>query len=271
MHISAKGINIIGDIHGDFEDLMSLVRIMPSAPFLSVGDMIDRGPKSLEVLRFFMEPGNRAVLGNHEHMMLDTYFGRGRYGKGIWLDYRNGGYQTLKSFAPDALIAWEYLQAEKGKSVTVEELLKFLRKNKYDLFPADVIAWVDQLPLYCREKGLLVTHAPRSPEVAWRTLLKSKEAPLMRTTWSGPLFSLLWHIGEPKPIKGILQVNGHIITPEVVVLKESDGKPYSISIDTCRGYSTKLTGLHWPSLEIFQVTSGETLTTQNLLTMADQD
>jgi hypothetical protein len=61
---------IIGDIHGCYDELRDLLdRIGPSRDdaIISVGDLVDRGPRSLEVVRFFRStPGTRAILGNHE-------------------------------------------------------------------------------------------------------------------------------------------------------------------------------------------------------------
>jgi len=58
---------VIGDIHGCFDELMDLLdKVGPpeDARIISVGDMVDRGPKSPEVTAFFMHES--AVLGNHE-------------------------------------------------------------------------------------------------------------------------------------------------------------------------------------------------------------
>jgi hypothetical protein len=253
-------LNILGDIHGSHDALMALTKIMPKAPFISVGDMLDRGPRSLEVLRFFMEPGNLAILGNHEHMCLDVYFGRKIYAPGVWLDYRNGGLQTLRSFNNNLITDWMHYMAFTGKPPTVEACLKFVRKNRDDIFPADVMKWIDKLPCYMRRPGLFISHAPRHPGRKWADLMKSKTD---RMRMSGPVHNLLWNVGEPGPRKGVVQVNGHIITKEPVFLGDN-GTPYSISIDTCRGYGSKLTGLHWPSLEVFQVEVRATDTTQNI-------
>src|SRR5262245_8483701 len=61
---------VIGDIHGCFDELHELLdRIGPSSEdtIVSVGDLIDRGPQPVGVVRFFRDmPNARAVMGNHE-------------------------------------------------------------------------------------------------------------------------------------------------------------------------------------------------------------
>lgn len=68
---------IVGDIHGCLDELISLLahaRFNPKRDRLfSVGDLIDRGPKSAEALDLLEEPWFFAVRGNHEQMLLDHW------------------------------------------------------------------------------------------------------------------------------------------------------------------------------------------------------
>lgn len=86
---------IIGDVHGCFDTLQALLAKLPKdAKVVFAGDLIDRGPKSREVVEFVRNSGYQCVRGNHEQMMLDEGL-RPRF-SGIWLP--NGGDSTLQSY-----------------------------------------------------------------------------------------------------------------------------------------------------------------------------
>ena len=66
---------VIGDIHGCYSAVRSLlnhVNFRPSADrVFSVGDLIDRGPHSVEVLELTKQSWFFACRGNHEQMLID--------------------------------------------------------------------------------------------------------------------------------------------------------------------------------------------------------
>src|SRR2546422_1034748 len=76
----------IGDVQGCYDELRELLVRMGFEPARDrlwfVGDMLNRGPKSLDVLRFVRELGKRAitVLGNHDLHLVTQHegFERGR-------------------------------------------------------------------------------------------------------------------------------------------------------------------------------------------------
>lgn len=61
---------IVGDIQGclrEFEQLLQTIRFDPAEDELwCLGDLINRGPDSLGVLRLWREMGGNSLLGNHE-------------------------------------------------------------------------------------------------------------------------------------------------------------------------------------------------------------
>lgn len=67
---------VVGDIHGCFDELEAAlvnVNFNKQQDFLfSVGDLVDRGPKSELALEYLTQPWFHAVRGNHEQMVIDA-------------------------------------------------------------------------------------------------------------------------------------------------------------------------------------------------------
>lgn len=66
---------VIGDIHGCYDELIELlqqVKLKDEDFLLSLGDIVDRGNKSLEVYQFFKNrPNSKVLMGNHERKHLN--------------------------------------------------------------------------------------------------------------------------------------------------------------------------------------------------------
>ena len=119
----------IGDIHGCFQTLQQLMKAIQFDPgrdrLWLVGDLVNRGPGSLEVLRWARQLGDRAVcvLGNHDLKLLAC-------GLGIHSSRKNPQLGSILA-APDR-----------------EELL----------------AWLGSRPLVHREGKYVLVHAGLLPE-----------------------------------------------------------------------------------------------------------
>ena len=96
---------VIGDVHGHFSTLMALIeRLSPSESdaILMLGDLIDRGPTSAQVVKFVRETeGVYSIRGNHEQMMIQgfdesSFFKDRSIDSRIW--YHNGGRETEASY-----------------------------------------------------------------------------------------------------------------------------------------------------------------------------
>ena len=103
-----KRLFAIGDIHGCFDSLKELVenkiQLQKNDKLILLGDYIDRGDKSKEVIDFIIELSENGfdvipLLGNHEAMLLDAYENENNIS--IWI--QNGGNRTLKSFEISSL------------------------------------------------------------------------------------------------------------------------------------------------------------------------
>lgn len=70
----------IGDVQGCFDELTALLKEIHfnsnQDHLCFVGDLVNRGPKSLETLRFIKSLGNKAitVLGNHDLHLIAVYY-----------------------------------------------------------------------------------------------------------------------------------------------------------------------------------------------------
>ncbi|MGE3480098.1 MAG: symmetrical bis(5'-nucleosyl)-tetraphosphatase [Gammaproteobacteria bacterium] len=96
----------IGDVQGCQRELMTLLSLLEFNPDTDrlwfVGDLVNRGPDSLEVLRFVKSLGDRAVtvLGNHDLHLLAIATGTRKPGPGDTFD------DILAAPDRDALIDW---------------------------------------------------------------------------------------------------------------------------------------------------------------------
>ncbi|MFB2982958.1 metallophosphoesterase family protein [Microseira sp. BLCC-F43] len=92
---------VIGDVHGHYKGLMTLLEaIAPDSEerIYFLGDLIDRGPQSAQVVKFVQESSYNCLLGNHEQMLLDSFI-KGKIQHAVlqaWL--YSGGHATLASY-----------------------------------------------------------------------------------------------------------------------------------------------------------------------------
>lgn len=219
-----ENILIIGDIAGRYDELLRVEeaarKVHSDFSVISVGDMVDRGPASPAVVEHFRtSPDHYAVLGNHEHMMIDWYSSESKYPKefrwDVWLG--NGGDVTKTSYevSSDPNILQRHL-----------EYLKTLP---------------DHLSIPTEQGDILVTHAPVHPVLG---LTRQLELPLY------DIDSILWNRMLPVPSeKYAMQFFGHNAVHCVQFCNYNDN-PYAVNVDTSRG--RKLSGVFWPSLEIVE-------------------
>lgn len=85
----------VGDIHGHFTKLQNALDSIGFDPatdrLFSVGDLVDRGPDSLDVDTWLLrKPWFHAVRGNHEQMTIDSYE-TGRQSDQCGMHFINGG------------------------------------------------------------------------------------------------------------------------------------------------------------------------------------
>lgn len=164
----------IPDIHGRLDLLEKLLELLFTMHALDLsvdkiivmGDMIDRGPKSKQVLDKLRAleaqyPGHVIILaGNHEWLAIDAYLNPTDDNQYIW--HRNGGVQTLESFG--VYVDRNYSTNPYGSTDP-----GWFAHGK---LPQDYIEWMGKLPLQHEEPGFFFSHAPVPREnrrnIMWR-------------------------------------------------------------------------------------------------------
>src|SRR6056297_1231659 len=133
----------IGDMHGCFDPLKAMIRTIEGyrsevddIEYIFIGDYIDRGPSTKEVLDFLIDLKAKKtfLMGNHEHMLLVYYKGSNHYQSvgEAWLRKNNGGLLTLQDLDPKASVG-----KRQGFSVYSEietEPSHFVLDHKYKVF-----------------------------------------------------------------------------------------------------------------------------------------
>lgn len=95
-------IYALSDIHGNerrFGSILAQIDLQPSDTLYVLGDVVDRHPGGIRILRRLMAmPNVKMLLGNHEYMMLralgQPYDGNVDTGAALAHWYRNGGEVT---------------------------------------------------------------------------------------------------------------------------------------------------------------------------------
>lgn len=155
----------VGDVHGCFDQMKTVLENIDAdiertgnddAVLVMLGDYVDRGEKSADVLSYLMDlqkndpAGVICLKGNHEQMMIDFIDDPATAG-GRWLRY--GGLQTLASFGIRGVTersdADEMLDA-------CDELC--------DAMPAGMIDWLGNLSIQYTSGNVHCVHAALDPD-----------------------------------------------------------------------------------------------------------
>jgi serine/threonine protein phosphatase 1 len=214
---------VVGDIHGRLDLLEGLLakihaelqhRPAPKTLLVFVGDLVDRGPSSAQVierLRTYRRPGIQPVflLGNHEEVLLRVLGGDTSLIPS-WLQF--GGSQCLQSYGVDP-------NALRGRSPeTVVELVRGAVAESH-------VEFLESFADSCRFGDYLFVHAGIRPGVDLEQQNQS---------------DLRW-IREPflsnEMDHGFVVVHGHTISESV------EERPNRIAIDTGAYRTGTLTAL----------------------------
>lgn len=222
---------IIGDIHGCVDEFNALLRkvhfVKGIDTLVLVGDLVNRGPHSIETVEKAMELGALSVLGNHDHTLLEL---RGKAERGEYISQRD-------RFAVDAV-----------------------------RMPSECVAWLRKLPhvLKITQYNSIVVHAGLNVNLPlerqdpmdvmfMRRITSTGKVIYKLKEWegadSGTQWAKLWRGGE-KVCPGVNRqtvIFGH---DAAAGLQKEE---YAWGIDTGCVHGSFLTALELPGWNIHQV------------------
>lgn len=146
---------MISDIHGCLNELNRLLNAVEynheRDRLILLGDYVDRGPDSKEVVERIIElvhvHGAIAIKGNHDQRLVDLINDRDVKDKFI----EHGGLATIASYTDN-------------KEMTLDEAIEYIR-DKY----INHINFLETLPLFYEDRHHIYVHAGINPDVAeWR-------------------------------------------------------------------------------------------------------
>lgn len=120
---------VVGDIHGCYDQLMDLLKEIKfdfaKDRMFAVGDLVDRGPKSKDVLELLYEPWFHSVIGNHDYRFIcycDALFEDANKAIVDFEDYLSGEGSFIKDLKVPEMIKYYRLIDSFPNVIEVETL-----------------------------------------------------------------------------------------------------------------------------------------------------
>ena len=221
-----ENIYIIGDVHGCYKTLLALIDKLPKkeqSNICFVGDLVDKGNNSKDVVEFVKTNNYSCVLGNHEMYMLETL-------PLILENMNNLNYNWILKYGGDKTL----------KSYTDLDLIK------------EHLGWLKTLPLFLEYKDLK-TNDDRYLVVSHSHILKSweyKDYPKDSTEYQIFEKDCLFSRYKNFDNKNIFNVYGHtpIQNPQINEFKANIDLGCFLKTENEVG---KLCALEFPSMKTF--------------------
>lgn len=161
---------VMSDIHGERELFLALLQTVleddglragPPSTLIILGDVIDRGPCSAQLLNALLAHSGlsnlRVLRGNHEDTLLQVVAGRSTAALN-WFSF--GGDATLRSFGVDT----DAIDPDDGPAIIAATQA---------VVSQAIVDWLASLPLTLRIGDYFFTHAGIRPRIALKRQRKS--------------------------------------------------------------------------------------------------
>ncbi len=237
---------VTGDIHGELSALLRNQQMLPELDagdaLVFVGDYVDRGPQSAQVVEYLRTLPERTpakvvtLRGNHEDALL-------RVVDVGWPEFvlpeQHGCHQTMESYIG------------KLDRPLSEAMLKVLRSGSF--LPLDVVDWMRTLPYYYEDEHAIYVHAGLVEQNGRFPHPREVELPA----------TLLWHRDQRffRHYRGKRVVFGHTVTellPEELSSYTPEDPtdlwagPCTIGLDTGCGKGGFLTTVELPAMRVYE-------------------
>jgi serine/threonine protein phosphatase 1 len=248
----AKRTFAVGDIHGDYDQLYTLLTRLPPLDaedtLVFLGDYLDRGPRSADVVSMVREVLPRecpakvvALRGNHED---------------AWLRVRGGGFDQF--VMPPSNGALACMRSYTGGDVPGEE--EHAKPEERDalftgaFLPDDVVEWMSNLPYFYEDDHAIYVHAGLPRHSSGRFLHPSEVTPPEILLWIRTEAFFLEYVGKRVVV-------GHTTTDclpqELSLYTPADptdlwAGEHVCALDTGCGKGGFLTALELPSLSVYE-------------------
>ncbi len=146
---------MISDIHGHLDPFMRLLKEVNYSPnhdqLILIGDYVDRGPKSKQVIEFVRELVNEgavALRGNHDDWFFQFITDPLEVSKNFYI---HGGIETIESYVGD-------LRHSDFNRLETEEWAEYIRSNH-----AEDVEFLKNLNYYYEHDDFICVHAGIDP------------------------------------------------------------------------------------------------------------
>jgi serine/threonine protein phosphatase 1 len=196
---------IIGDIHGEYKMLLALIEKLPKdAKLIFVGDLIDRGLESCEIIEYVRANNHQVVRGNHEEFMIED--GQELIDKLLANEEIKMNKMWFYAGGIETLLSYGLVEKEENSYKCVKNLegIEALQQD---------IEWMKRLPLYIEMEN---PHNPNLPIVISHASIGDFWH-LKESNTKHFEFYIMSNRRRPSTEAPIFNIYGHVNVPSVVI------------------------------------------------------